>query len=271
MSTARKRNRASYVNDANHMTSVPSAFIPTENDTMNTTDALFSDLGYTDADYAAEQWLPIERFDGRYDVSTLSRVRSNNYLVWTTAGTSYPRPGKMMSPSMVGAGGYLQFHLTDQYGDTVKSYAHRLALAEFVGPVPSGHEVDHIDGNPLNNRLENLRYVTAAQNMNAPGRTFKKTYNSFGGFTLTHAEARAADSCRRGHSLTDIKPGLHGERGCPVCHNAKQLNYYHAVATERDQLKPIIKDYWTRPPRDEAEWRSRPPWQPHYRVAGKAA
>ena len=41
---------------------------------------------------------------------------------------------------------------------------HRLLLLAFVGPCPKGMEGCHNDGNPLNNKLENLRYETHKNN-----------------------------------------------------------------------------------------------------------
>ena len=43
--------------------------------------------------------------------------------------------------------------------------AHRLVARAFLGPCPDGQEVCHYDGNPSNNRLENLRYDTRKGNM----------------------------------------------------------------------------------------------------------
>lgn len=45
-------------------------------------------------------------------------------------------------------------------GKDVTIWMHRLILQ-----VPEGLEVDHIDGNPLNNLLSNLRQATHSQNM----------------------------------------------------------------------------------------------------------
>jgi hypothetical protein len=41
---------------------------------------------------------------------------------------------------------------------------HRLILETFVGPCPEGHETLHLDDNPRNNRLENLRWGTRKEN-----------------------------------------------------------------------------------------------------------
>jgi len=39
-----------------------------------------------------------------------------------------------------------------------------LVLETFVGPRPPGHEADHINEDSLDNRLANLRWLTAAEN-----------------------------------------------------------------------------------------------------------
>lgn len=41
---------------------------------------------------------------------------------------------------------------------------HRLVLTAFVGPRPAGMQCCHCDGNPLNNRLSNLRWDTPSAN-----------------------------------------------------------------------------------------------------------
>ena len=44
----------------------------------------------------------------------------------------------------------------------------RVIYEAFRGKIPAGFEVDHIDGNPMNNALYNLRIVTHRENMNNP-------------------------------------------------------------------------------------------------------
>ena len=45
---------------------------------------------------------------------------------------------------------------------------HRLMWETFVGKIPKGYEIDHIDGDRTNNRLDNLRCVTHQENCNNP-------------------------------------------------------------------------------------------------------
>lgn len=49
-------------------------------------------------------------------------------------------------------------------GERISS-VHRLVWMLFNGPIPEGMEIDHIDGNALNNKIENLRLVDHKQNV----------------------------------------------------------------------------------------------------------
>lgn len=42
--------------------------------------------------------------------------------------------------------------------------AHRIIYSHFHGPIPDWLQIDHIDGNPKNNKIDNLRLVTCSGN-----------------------------------------------------------------------------------------------------------
>lgn len=46
----------------------------------------------------------------------------------------------------------------------VEYKAHRIIWSLFNGPIPEGMLIDHIDGDPGNNKIENLRLATRQQN-----------------------------------------------------------------------------------------------------------
>lgn len=49
-----------------------------------------------------------------------------------------------------------------------RNYVHRIIYETFVGPIPDGYEIDHINAIKTDNRLDNLRLVTHKENCNNP-------------------------------------------------------------------------------------------------------
>jgi hypothetical protein len=101
-----------------------------------------------------EKWKPIPGFD-KYDISNLGNVRRSS----PGRGTRSMRP---INP-VPDRGGRLVFNARRD-GLTRQFKVHRAVLLAFEGPCPDGMEVAHLDGNQLNNSLENLSYVTPKEN-----------------------------------------------------------------------------------------------------------
>jgi len=85
--------------------------------------------------------------------------------VWSSVGVGYKPP--RLGPRHQLKGHVLKSgHIVVNLGRGNKNarLVHRLVLEAFVGPCPEGMECRHIDGNPANNRLENLTWGTRQDN-----------------------------------------------------------------------------------------------------------
>lgn len=84
----------------------------------------------------------------------------------TDTGKVIKEEGNEIKPHKTNKG-YLRVNLRKD-GKSVHKLIHRL-LAEAFIPNPENKPcIDHIDGNPLNNSLDNLRWCTQKENLNNP-------------------------------------------------------------------------------------------------------
>ena len=108
-----------------------------------------------------EQWKPIQEFNGEYEVSNLGRVRSMKRY--------YGVVGRIMPQTIQRKGYYaVTFHMNN------KAYCrkvHRLVIEAFTQNPDSLPCINHIDGNKLNNHIDNLEWCTYQQNMQHAVRT----------------------------------------------------------------------------------------------------
>ena len=58
-------------------------------------------------------------------------------------------------------------------GKPGKFYRHRVIWHYFNGDIPDDKQIDHIDGNKLNNSISNLRCVSPSQNMRNPNTYYR--------------------------------------------------------------------------------------------------
>lgn len=92
--------------------------------------------------------------------------------------------------------GYIHYVVRGKCGTV-----HRLVAETFIGPIPMGMDVDHINHNRMDNRVENLRIVTRAQNLlNRSG----ANKNSKSGVLGVHWHKKQKAWIARGTDGTDI-------------------------------------------------------------------
>lgn len=117
-----------------------------------------------------EKWATVPGYEGLYEVSDLGSVRSvdRTHVTRNRFGQFVrTRKGAPLAPHS-DADGY-QYVVLCKYGVTKHHRVHRLVLSAFVdgGDGGDGLEGCHIDHNPRNNKLYNLRWGTRLENEQA--------------------------------------------------------------------------------------------------------
>ena len=139
-----------------------------------------------------EEWRDVPGYEGIYAFSSKGRIASlrtefyyNNRMLPRKVSRSLLKP----TISMTTNGGYYTLTAT-VHKKTKILYIHRLVANAFVpNPNPSlFKEVDHIDGDPHNNSVENLRWTNRSGNMLNPI-TQKRQAQSHMGKTSKHRKA----------------------------------------------------------------------------------
>ena len=113
----------------------------------------------------SEVWKDIPEYEGSYQVSNMGRVRSLDRVVADKNGRKCKYKGKVFKPNVNKTRGYEQLTLSNDNEQNTKT-VHRLVLEVFKPHVNmSDLDVNHIDGNKLNNHLTNLEWLTRRDNM----------------------------------------------------------------------------------------------------------
>ena len=112
-----------------------------------------------------ENWKCVAGFEGLYDVSDQGNVFSLPKIVNVgKSGGVTKRGGFNLRQNKMKSGGHLRVYLADGSGKKKPLLVHRLVAAAFLPNPEFLPVVHHKDGNPENNRVDNIEWCTVGQN-----------------------------------------------------------------------------------------------------------
>ena len=111
-----------------------------------------------------EVWKDIEGFEGLYQISNLGRLRTVERMVRHSCGKVQKVKSRVRVPQVVNRGkGYMGVVLY-RNSETTSKYIHRMVATAFIPNPENKPQVNHIDGDTRNNRLDNLEWATGSEN-----------------------------------------------------------------------------------------------------------
>lgn len=109
-----------------------------------------------------EVWKSIKGYEGIYEVSNMGRIRTYRKKDGWVGYKATDTPRLM---SVISHGnGYLYVTLSKD-SKTENRYVHRLVAEAFIGAIPQGHVINHLDYDKTNNCADNLEIVTQKENV----------------------------------------------------------------------------------------------------------
>jgi hypothetical protein len=102
-----------------------------------------------------EIWKPVVGYEGWYEISNIGRIKRTRRGLGTWSG-------RLIKHGM-DKRGYRRVTLS-RNGKIERFLLYHLVAIAFIGPREKGKEINHIDGNPSNNRVDNLEWCTRSEN-----------------------------------------------------------------------------------------------------------
>lgn len=159
-----------------------------------------------------EEWRDIPQYEGLYQVSNQGQIRSIDRIVRRNGETTKNLRGFILLP-LYQKSGYM-FVFLSKNGKAKRMAIHRAVALAFIPNPENKTEVNHINEDKTDNRVENLEWATIKENRNYGTRIARGIAN---------------------RNQTGEKNGMFGKRGSLNPNSKKVLQY--------DLLGQFIREY----------------------------
>lgn len=123
------------------------------------------------------KWLPIKNYEGLYEVSETGLIKALARTVEVKNQKPRKLKERILKPSSHKTLKYLQVSLWKD-GKGKSFYLHKLVAETFIDNPLDKPEVNHLDGDRLNNRVSNLEWTTRVENAEHAVNTGLRTYSN---------------------------------------------------------------------------------------------
>ena len=110
-----------------------------------------------------EKWFPIEKVNGRYEISSIGRIKSVKRKVLAGKGV-YRTVREMIRKIQYNNKGY-PFLSVKHNGGSSCLFVHIEMAKAFIPNPMNKPEINHKDGNPRNTSIENIEWATRSENV----------------------------------------------------------------------------------------------------------
>lgn len=113
---------------------------------------------------------------------------------------------------------------------------HRVVIELFIGPIPKGYVVDHIDGNPSNNNINNLRVCTQKENIHNP--------ITFDRYLKAMKVIHKSEEYRQKQSIAHIgkKASLEAKKNMSKSHKGEKHHFYGKIGPNANKHRVYNED-----------------------------
>jgi len=123
-------------------------------------------------------WEYIPGLKDLYSATACGKIRSEKRMTYRKNGIPHTTQRRILALN-ADTNGYFQFRPYVPNKPRSMMLVHRAVYSAFKGPIPIGYDIDHMDGDPLNNSIGNLQAIDRKSHANLTyNRPIKKAFDS---------------------------------------------------------------------------------------------